>query len=204
MDTQPQMKDILDDDIEACFDGSIAHGFSSVWDFPTGETYIVIFVLERNGNMYEVQLTANDPEQEVTFVELINSWEWTDAGGPPTDLDDQFAATDFKVIGMATEVDKSIPGRPNPATFQSVFPATSEKIHVIYELDDGIEDMVTISWSRDGRQLFVANPFDYTTTSFAWGWITRPAGGEFVTGSYQVTLTLENSGDSITVPFTVE
>jgi hypothetical protein len=204
LDTQPQLTDVLDDDIEACFDGSPARGFSSVWDFPGGETYIVIFLLERNGKMYEVQLTANDPEQEVTFVELISSWEWTEPAGPPGDLDDQFATTDFKVVGMATDVDKSIPGRPNPATFQSVFPATTEKIYVIYELDDGIEDAVTIGWARDGRDMFVSKPFDYSTTSFAWGWITRPSGGEFATGSYQVTLTLETSGDTITVPFTVE
>jgi hypothetical protein len=202
--SQPQVKTILDEELEACIGGSRARGFSSTWSFPSGDMHIVIYLLQRGGKMYEVQLTATDPARVDILAELLNSWEFSAPVGPPADLDDEFAATDFRVIGMATEVDKSIPGHPNPATFQNVFPAMSEFIYVIYELDDGAKDTVHFSWKKSGRE-FVVNQFDYKeTTTFAWGWITPDATGLFATGSYTVTLSLENSGDTITVPLTIE
>lgn len=121
----------------------------------------------------------------------------------PTDLDDEFAATDFKVIGMSATLDDT-GDVPNASTFQSVFPAMSERIYVLYELDDGAAETVNFSWAQGGRELFT-NSFDYkTTTTFAWGWITPPSSGRFATGDYSVTLSLEESGDTITVPFSVE
>jgi hypothetical protein len=136
-------------------------------------------------------------------VELLNSWEFTEPLDGPSDLDDQFAATDFKVIGMAATLDDT-GDSPNPADFQDVFPARSDRIYVIYELDDETADKVNFSWAREGRELF-ANSFDYKdTTTFAWGWITPPPSGLFEAASYTVTLTLETSGDTITVPFRVE
>jgi hypothetical protein len=202
LDSQPELTDVLDDDIEACFDGATARGLSSTWDFPTGETHVVIFLLERDGKMYEVQLTANDPEQEITFVDLISTWEWTDGGtDPPTDLDDQFAATDFRVVGISPElINEDGQDHPDESSFMETIPADSERIYLIYELDDGVVDTVQFSWHRGGRQLF-ANEFNYDdSTDFAWAWLNGPA----AVGDYQVTLTLESSGDTITVPFTVE
>jgi hypothetical protein len=201
--TQPQMKSVNRDDLETCIGGSRARGFSSVWTAGSSETIFVIFVVQRNAKMYEVQLTAPDPAAEVTYVELLNSWEFTEPLDGPTDLDDQFAATDFKVVGMAATLDDT-GDSPNPADFQDVFPARSDRIYVIYELDDETADTVNFSWARDGRELFT-NPFDYKdTTTFAWGWIEPPASGLFTTGNYTVTLTLANSGDAITAPFRVE
>jgi len=201
--TQPQMKAVNSEDLETCIGGSRARGFSSTWTSPSGDTNFVIFVVQRNGKMYEVQLTAPDPAAEVTYRELLNSWEFTEPLQGPTDLGDQFAATDFKIVGMAGTLDDS-GDDPNPADFRDVFPARSDRIYVIYQLDDGTADTITFSWARGGRELFT-NSFDYKeTTTFAWGWITPPSSGLFTTGSYTVTLTLANSGDTITVPFTVE
>jgi hypothetical protein len=200
--TQPQMKSVITEDLETCIGGSRARGFSSTWTSPSGDTNFVIFIVQRNGKMYEVQLTAPDPAAEVAYRELLNSWEFTEPLRP-SDLGDQFAATDFKVVGMAATLDES-GDDPNQADFQVVFPARSDRIYVIYQLDDGAADTITFSWARDGRELFT-NSFDYKeTTTFAWGWITPPSSGLFTTGSYTVTLTLANSGDTITVPFTVE
>jgi hypothetical protein len=205
LNAQPQMIAVNNDDLETCLDDSRARGFSSRWTSPSGETNFVIFVVQRNGKMYEVQLTAPAAIADVTYRELLNTWEFTEPLQGPTDLGDQLAATDFKIVGMAAEVDRSLPGRPNAATFQDVFPAMSEFIYVIYELDDGVTDTVNFRWERGGRQPLDAEPFDYEeTTSFAWAWITPPSSGLFATGSYAVTLTLKSSGDTITVPFTVE
>jgi hypothetical protein len=201
--TQPQIKEVINEQLETCIGGSKARGFSSTWTTPNGDMNFVIFMLQRNGKMYEAQLTAKDPAQEVTFVELLNSWEFTEPAGPPTDLDDQFAATDFKVIGMAAKLDDT-GDNPNQVDFQDTFPAMTEKLYVIYELDDETGDTVEFSWRRDGRE-FIANHFEYkATTTFAWGWITPDASGKFDTGNYSVTLSLVNSGDTITVPFTIE
>lgn len=205
LETQPQMIDVNSEDLETCLGGSSARGFSSRWTSPSGETNFVIFIVQRNGKMYEVQLTAPAAIAEVTYRELLNTWEFTEPLEGPTDLGDQLAATDFKVVGMAAEVDRSLSGRPNPATFQGSFPAMSEFIYVMYELDDGVADVVTLSWVQEGREPFVAKPYDYKETiNYAWGWITPPSSGLFDTGSYTVTLSLENSGDTITVPFRVE
>jgi hypothetical protein len=199
--TQPQLQTVLDEELEACIGGSKARGFSSRWD---GPVHIVAFIVQRGGKMYEIQLTAKDLAQVDILYEVVNSWEFTETLGPSPDLEDDFAATDFKVIGMAADVDKSLGGRPNPATFQSVFPANSERIYVIYDLDDGAEDTVHFSWVQNGKEV-IANSYDYKETiTFAWGWITPPSSGLFDPGSYQVTLSLKNSGDTITVPFTVE
>jgi hypothetical protein len=201
--TQPQMIAVNSEDLETCLGGSRARGFSSRWTSPSGETNFVIFVVQRNGKMYEVQLTAADPAAEVTYRELLNSWEFTEPLEGPTDLGDQFAATDFKVVGMAATLDES-GDDPNAADFRDVFPAQTERIYVIYQLDDGATDTIDFTWARGGRTLFT-NSFDYEdTTTFAWGWITPPSSGLFATGSYTVTLTLKSSGDTITVPFTVE
>ncbi|MDQ2964431.1 MAG: hypothetical protein M3R57_01065, partial [Chloroflexota bacterium] len=201
--TQPQMKAVIDAQLETCIGGSKARGFSSTWTSPNGDTNFVIFMLQRNGKMYEVQLTAADPAAEVPYRELLNSWKFTEPVQGPPDLGDQFAATDFKVIGMAANLDES-GDHPNVADFQSVFPQDLPRIHVIYELDDGVSDTVDFSWKRDGREI-VANKFVYESTiGFAWGGLTPGSSGRFAVGSYQVTLTLESSGDTITVPFTVE
>jgi hypothetical protein len=201
--TQPQVKAVISEDLEACLDGSTARGFNSTWSSGSADTYIVLFVLQRNGKMYEVQLTAPAAIAEVTYHEVLSSWDFTEPLEGAPALGDQFAATDFKVIGMAAKLDDT-GDNPNLADFQSTFPAMSERIYLIYELDDDAADLVKFSWKQDGREI-VANQFDYkTSTTFAWGWITPDASGRFDTGSYSVTLTLENSGDTITVPFTIE
>jgi hypothetical protein len=201
--TQPQLKAVNAEDLEACIGGSRARGFSSTWTSGSADTNFVIFVIQRNGKMYEIQLTAPDPAAEVPFRELLNSWQFTEPLQGAPDLGDQFASTDFKVVGMAATLDDS-GDDPNPADFRDTFPASSDRIYVIYQLDDGATDTINFSWARGGRELFT-NSFDYEeTTTFAWGWITPPSSGLFTTGSYTVTLTLANSGDTITVPFTVE
>jgi hypothetical protein len=201
--TQPQIVSVNDEGLETCIGGSTARGFSSTWSFPDGNKMIVLFLLQRNGKMYETQMTANESVSEVNYRELLNSWEFTEPLQGTPDLGDQFATTDFKVVGMASTLDDS-GDDPNPADFRDVFPAKTERIYVIYQLDEGATDTINFSWARGARELFT-NSFDYKeTTTFAWGWITPPSSGLFTTGSYTVTLTLVNSGDTITVPFTIE
>jgi hypothetical protein len=212
LSTQPQLTTLLDDDLRECFDGTRAYGFSSTWELTSGETSIVIFVMQRNGKMYEVQLTTTDQAQELTFMELIRTWKWTEPGETPTptpggggDIEDQLASTDFKVAGMAAElIDEEGQEHPDQSSFEDTFPARSGNIYVVYELDDGVADTVEFTWRRGDRDLF-SNSFNYTErTTFAWAWITPPSSGVFQTGDYAVTLTLRDSGDSITLPFTIE
>jgi hypothetical protein len=64
--------------------------------------------------------------------------------------------------------------------------------------------MIDFSWSREGTE-FVSTEFDYKeSTSWAWAWIVPGSSGEFRAGKYTVALTLRESGDTVTLPFTIE
>lgn len=204
--TQPQLKTVGDDTLQACIDGTPARGFSSAWTVVNGDKVLFIYVAQRNGTMYEIQMTTDDTAQTSTLDEAFRTWKWTApaTSGTPGNVDDQLAATKFAAFGTAAELDQS-GDHPNPATFKSVFPAKSDRIYLIYELDDGVADTVDFSWKREGVE-FVHKSYDYTDkTGFAWSWLTAdPSTGLFRVGNYEVTATLKKAGDSITVPFKVE
>jgi hypothetical protein len=198
--TQPQLKTVLDDRLEVCIDGSPAQGFSSTWTGSPADNFLIIYILQRNGKMYEVQMTARDPASAATLEELLRTWKWSEPlAGTPHNIDAELAATKFKAIGTSSTLDQS-GDHPNAATFSSTFPTTVERIYAIYELDDGVHETVLFSWKRNGIQVAKAS-FDYSDkTSYAWTWMNGP----FKAGDYEVTATLKTSGDTITVSFKVQ
>jgi hypothetical protein len=198
--TQPQLKTVLDDRLEVCIDGSSARGFSSTWTGTPADNFLIIYVLQRNGKMYEVQLTAQDPAKAATLEELLRTWKWSEPlAGTPNNIDAELAATKFKAIGTSSTLDQS-GDHPNAATFSSTFPTTVDRIYAIYELDDGVHETVLFSWKRNGTEVAKAT-FDYSDkTSYAWTWMNGP----FKAGDYDVTATLKTSGDTITISFKVQ
>ena len=193
--TQPQLKSVLDDRLEVCIDGSTARGFSSSWTASPKDNFLIIYVLQRNGKMYEVQMTAQDPASAATLQELLQTWKWSEPlAGTPNNIDAELAATKFMAIGTSSTLDQS-GNHPNAATFSSTFPTTVDRIYAIYELDDGVHETVLFSWKRNGVQVAKAS-FDYSDkTSYAWTWMNGP----FKAGDYDVTATLKTSGDTIMV-----
>jgi hypothetical protein len=198
--TQPQLKTVLDDRLSFCIDGSSAQGFSSTWTGSPKDNFLIIYILQRNGKMYEIQMTAQDPASASTLQELLQTWKWSEPlAGTPNNIDAELAATKFKAIGTSSTLDQS-GDHPNAATFSSTFPTTAAKIYTIYELDDGVHETVLFSWKRNGVEVAKAS-FDYSAkTSYAWTWMNGP----FKAGDYEVTAKLKISGDTITVSFKVQ
>ncbi|MDQ6796147.1 MAG: hypothetical protein M3067_15290, partial [Chloroflexota bacterium] len=198
--TQSELKTVLDDRLQFCIDGSSARGFSATWTVSSVDNFVLIYILQRNGKMYEIQMTAKDPASAATLQELLHTWKWSEPlAGTPNNIDAELAATKFKAIGTSSTLDQS-GVHPNAATFSSTFPTTVDRIYAIYELDDGVHDTVLFSWKRNGTQVAKAS-FNYSDkTSYAWTWMNGP----FKTGDYEVTATLKTSGDTITVSFKVQ
>ena len=205
--SQPQLTTVRDDGLRACLDGTPARGFSSVWTADSGDKSVLIYVAQRDGTMYEIQMTAGDTLRSGILDEVFRTWKWISAAGSgtPEDISAQLAATDFAAFATAGKLDDS-GEHPNPATFKTTFPATAKRIWILYELDDGIRDMVSVTWRREGKQVGKSVSFDYTEKSaFAWAWLTPdPITHRFLPGNYEVTATLRDAGDSITLAFTVE
>jgi hypothetical protein len=205
--SQPQLTAVRDDALRACLDGTPARGFSSVWTADSGDKAVLMYVAQRDGTMYEIQMTAGDTLRSGILDEVFRTWKWNsaDGSGTPEDISAQLAATEFAAFATAGKLDNS-GEHPNPATFKTTFPATAKRIWILYELDDGIHDMVSLTWRHEGRQVGKPVSFDYTGKSaFAWGWLTPdPITHRFVPGNYEVTATLRDAGDSITLAFTVE
>jgi hypothetical protein len=154
--------------------------------------------------MYQIQMTSPVGAPTTTLDELLRTWKWSHPATAVGSVADQVAATKFAAFGTAAELDQS-GDHPNPATFKTVFPAKWDKIYIVYELDDGVADTVEFTWKLNGAQIF-AKSYDYAAnTVFAWAGITSdPSTGLFTTGSYEVTATLKNAGDHITVLLTVQ
>ncbi|HEY0444688.1 MAG TPA: hypothetical protein VGC90_10735 [Candidatus Limnocylindrales bacterium] len=205
--TQNGFKSVVDDTLTACLDGSTARGFSSTWTIASGERTFVIYSLSRNGKMYQIQMASPVGTPTTTLDELFRTWKWsaplTSTPEPSSgSIDDQIAATKFAAFGTASELDQS-GDHPNPATFKTEFPAKTDKIYIVYELDDGVADTVNFTWKLDGAQIFDKS-YDYTAnTAFGWAGITAGRSAGFKAGTYAVTATLKNAGDSITAVFTV-
>ena len=161
--TQPQLKTVLDDRLSFCIDGSSARGFSSTWTgVSTNDKFVIIYVLQRNGKMYEVQMSADDPASAATLQELLQTWKWSEPlAGTPNNIDAELAATKFKAIGTSSTLDQS-GDHPNAATFSSTFPTTVDRIYAIYELDDGIHETVLFSWKRNRTEVAKASSITAT------------------------------------------
>jgi hypothetical protein len=205
--TQPPFERLIDDALRACLDGTRARGFSSRWTTDLGEKTVVIYMAQRDGTMFEVQMSATDPPPGAVLDELLRTWKWASAegSGTPEDVGAQLDATRFAAFSTAGKLDQSS-DHPNAATFKRTFPTTAQRIWILYELDDGVHDKITLTWRHEGTQVGKSTTFDYTDkTSFAWGWLTPdPATDRFVPGNYEVTATLKDAGDTITMAFTVE
>jgi hypothetical protein len=203
----PQLRTIEDGTLRACLDGTAARGLRSSWTADNGDKAVLIYVAQRDGTMYEIQMTAGDTLRSGILDEVFRTWKWISAegSGTPADVTAQLAATKFAAFATAAKLDES-GDHPNPATFKTTFPATAKRIWIRYELDDGIHDTVSVTWRREGKQMGKSVSFDYTEKSaFAWGWLTPdPITHRFLPGNYEVTASLRDAGDSITLAFTVE
>lgn len=217
LEEQPQIVEVLDDGLETCIDGSTALGFSSTWAFPNGDQYIELYVLQRNGKVYEAQLTAQDDSGSDVFAEVLRTWEWTeplegdgdggsDGGGgtgDPGDVQSQLDDTDFDRAVLMSDFDQNDwPDDPPPqSAFEDSF-GPDGRIWIVFRLDPDVTDTVVMTWYLDGEAVTDESTLDYSEdTTFAWGYLDPGSG--FNPGNWEVVLELEDGGDRITVPYEV-
>ena len=214
LEDQPQIVEVIDEDLEVCLDGSTALGFSSTWAFPDGDRYIEVYLLQRNGKVYETQLTAREEESgSDIFAEVLRTWEWTEplsggegdgATGETGELQDQLDDTDFDRVVLMSDFDESDwPEDPPPQSEAEDSFGTDGRIWVVYRLDPDVTDAVLITYYYEGQAATDESRLDYDeATTYAWGYLD-PGSGGFDPGDWEVVLELEESGDRVTVPFEV-
>lgn len=197
---QPQITEVLSTDLEFCVDGSRALGFDSTWSFPGGDRYFLIFTLQRNGRLYQMQLNGESAADGDILREALRTWKWIGpAAGEGAGAD--FAATDFQIAGLATQLDQSLDA-PDPSTFRVTFPG-DQRIWLVYKLDEGVSDTVHFRWRHAGSVILQSEYAYVAKNTYAWAWLD-PSSGRLEPGAYEVEITLETSGDTITLPFTVQ
>ena len=215
LEEQPQIVEVLDDSLERCIDGSTAQGFSSTWAFPDGDRYIEMYLLQRNGKVYETQITAQDEAGSETFAEVLRTWRWEepldgggradnggfgDSGEVGAQLDD----TDFDAAVLMTDFDQADwPGAPPPQSEAEESFDPDGRIWLVYKLDDGVSDTVLLTWYFEGQAATDASNLDYADgTAYAWGYLD-PGSGGFDAGQWEAVLGLEEGGDRVTIQFEV-
>jgi hypothetical protein len=211
---QPQIVEVLDDSLETCLDGSEALGFSSTWAFPDGERYIEVYLLQRNGKVYETQLTARDDSGSETFAEVLRTWQWEEpldgggngdgGSGDTGDLGAELDATDFDAAVLMSDFDQTDwPGRPPPQSESEGTFDPDGRIWAVYKLDEGVADTVLLTWYFEGEAATDASRLDYDDeTAYAWGYLD-PGSGGFDAGDWEAVFELEEGGDRLTLPFEV-
>lgn len=205
-DELAEVREILRTDLAACVAGEPALGAELLTEAPANveadSVYAQDYYVVHDGVLYDLQLTdvsGGHTEPVGIFEEFLRTWEWTEdeaeaAGGPMT-------AEGFAVAATASDVDLSQTA-PDPTTFTTTFPTSATRIVVVYQLADGVQGEVLVTWISGGEVLIEDS---LTMPDGGWGsnWITPPAGG-FEPGGYEVVLELVGTGGSVTLPFTVE
>jgi hypothetical protein len=112
-------------------------------------------------------------------------------------------APEFDQVKTASVADASRDA-PDPATFTSAFPANAPAIYIVYRLKPGPGGRVTATWRKDGEVLLQNDRRREIPSGGRWAFeaITPPPGG-FLLGNYEVVLTIVETEESRTVPFTV-
>ena len=109
----------------------------------------------------------------------------------------------FTVAGMAAQVDAAA-HKSDPSTFANKFPASSDKIYVVFELKTGTTGTVTMDMTSDGTSILAAPlSIDYGTIN-SWGHFDVSLNGQGSPGIYEATLTYVPTGDKVVIPFALE
>lgn len=104
------------------------------------------------------------------------------------------------LAGLSPEIDK--PALTiDTSTFTTTFVSETPAIYVLYKLSTGAADKVVSTWTKDD---VVINTFslDYPANA-PWAYFELSFKGGFIPGDYEEKLTLVDSGDTLTLPFTV-
>jgi hypothetical protein len=106
----------------------------------------------------------------------------------------------FAEAGLAASVDVG-GGPPDPSTFGTSFASETPQIFVPYVLAPGLSGKVSSTWKSGGTDVNVAS-FDYPAGA-PWAYFRLTYVDGFIPGDYEEVLTFEQTGESVTLPFTI-
>jgi hypothetical protein len=107
----------------------------------------------------------------------------------------------FTAAGIAHSIDHAATA-VNPADFETTVPASAAAVYVVFALKPGTVGKVTLTMTMGGASVSDPLTIDYTLAN-TWGdfKMAFPSGDH--SGDYVATITLESTGDSVTLAFTV-
>ncbi|MBW3666550.1 MAG: hypothetical protein KY394_03035 [Actinobacteria bacterium] len=207
LDELPEVEGVTPSTRPLCVGGEPAWALDLLFSpDPDGEDtfYQENWYVLRGETLYQVQLLAEDPEDTEAFHELLRTWEW-----PPVEAEDPTGGSEgvsggiFVEAHMATEADTSLDA-PDRSTFTSTFGPDTTQVYVVFRLQPGTSGRVNITWRMEGDVILQSETNYSEDTNWASASIYY-SGGEFLApGSYEVELDVEETGDRVVVPFTIE
>lgn len=107
----------------------------------------------------------------------------------------------FALAGLSAIIDK--PSQTIDATtFTTTFPSETPSIYILYQLSPGSSGKVQSTWKK-GTATVNTNTLDYPVTA-PWAYFAISYKGGFIPGTdYTVVLKVIDSGDMLSLPFTV-
>jgi hypothetical protein len=230
----PQLKQILRQHLGGCVAGSPALGLEFLFlqdvvqletleQTSSGEVaFQKSWLVRRDGDFYHIQFVAPDSSDAGIMAEILPTWRWSTGGAETqvpssagSEADSEPAPTGGGVAGeegrpkfaeawLTGAIDPQASG-PDPATATSTFLSDAKEIYVVYRLEEGAGGRVTSTWKKGVEVLLANDPGRDLPSDGTWAYeaITAPPGG-FQAGSYEVVLNITDTGDSRTLPFTVE
>lgn len=187
------------------------------------EAYQQSWYATADGTLYHIQFLAQDSSAAGVLDEVLRTWRWSpadgqgaaaagaDTAGRPTPGEAEAPAPGaagetapaFGEAHIASAADPSAEG-PDPATYTTTFPATASAIYVVYRLREGAGGRVTFAWRKDGAVIFQNAEGQRMPDDGTWAFeAIQPPSGGFPPGSYEVILTLAETGEARSLPFTV-
>lgn len=194
-----EVQEILGTGLTTCIQGDPAVGIEFLY-LPEGAqdpVYQRNWYVGHSGSLYIVQLLGEDQSASTLLDEVLRTWQWTvpAEGASP-------AAEAFAEAATASDIDPAAEA-PDPAAFTEAFPSDSSVVHVVFRLREGVAGEVRVAWNMGGELLTEDSLTLPGDGAWAYHSITPPPQG-FTVGAYEVTLTFTETGETRTLPFSVE
>jgi hypothetical protein len=107
----------------------------------------------------------------------------------------------FVLAGLVSAI-PTTGGPPAASTFETTFASEIPAIYVAYQLAPGLSGKVTSTWGSAGAGGTIVATFDYPASA-PWAYFRLTFQNGFIPGNHQEVLTVEATGQSVTLPFTI-
>lgn len=141
----------------------------------------------------EPTLVPTAPASPTTPIDTLAASSVLETAGPS-------GSGAFVVAGLSSTLEVN-GGPPDPPTFATSFASETPTIYVPYQLAPGLAGKVTSTWKfLDGNENVTS--FDYPASA-PWAYFRLSYQDGFIPGDYQEILIFDETGESVTLPFTI-